>query len=107
MRLVIVRWQDSSQPVASWRYVSDIEENPKPIECATVGWLIRDTPEVKVICQSVGDLHGENAQAGGVMTIPARCIISIEALKEVTSSPCPVPSSRPGSKPKRPVSSHR
>lgn len=82
-RLVLVRWQDSSQPVAAWRYVADIEETPKAIECASVGWLIRDTPDVKVICQSVGDLHGVNAQAGGVMTIPARCIISIEPLEEV------------------------
>ncbi|MES0401909.1 MAG: hypothetical protein ABUJ93_00185 [Hyphomicrobium sp.] len=80
--LVIIRWQDSAQPISAWKYLSDLPRT-WPIECATVGWLLKDNDDVKVICQSVGDLHNpNNAQASGIMTIPARCVISIERLSE-------------------------
>jgi len=80
--LVIIRWQDSAQPISAWKYLSDLPRT-QPIECATVGWLLKDDDDVKVICQSVGDLDNpNNAQANGIMTIPARCIVSIERLSE-------------------------
>jgi hypothetical protein len=80
--LVIIRWQDSAQPISAWKYLSDLPST-RPIECATVGWLLKDNDDVKVICQSVGDLHNpNNAQASGIMTIPARCVMSIERLSE-------------------------
>jgi hypothetical protein len=44
---------------------------------------LKDTPEVKVVCQNVGDLeHPEKAQASGIMTIPTRCVLSVERLTE-------------------------
>ena len=80
--LVIIRWQDSAQPQPSWQYLSALAPT-RPIECATVGWLLKDDDDIKVICQSVGDLENpKNAQASGIMTIPARCILSIEKLTE-------------------------
>ena len=80
--LVIIRWQDSRQPCGSWRYISALPETA-PVEVATVGWLLKDTAEVKVVCQNVGDLENpEKAQASGIMTIPTRCVLSIEALTE-------------------------
>ena len=88
--LVIIRWQDSAQPLSSWQYLSALPRT-RPIECATVGWLLKDDDDIKVICQSVGDLDNpKNAQASGIMTIPARCVISIEILTEevaFTSAP--------------------
>jgi hypothetical protein len=81
--LVIIRWQDSAQPIPAWRHLSQLPRT-RAIECATVGWLLKDTDDVKVLCQSVGDLDDpHNAQASGIMTIPARCVISIERLTEV------------------------
>jgi hypothetical protein len=80
--LVIIRWQDSAQPLPSWQYLSALAPT-RAIECATVGWLLKDDDDLKVICQSVGDLGSpKNAQASGIMTIPARCILSIERLVE-------------------------
>jgi hypothetical protein len=80
--LVIVRWQDSAHPISSWRHLSDLPRT-RAIECATVGWLLKDDDEVKVVCQSVGDLESPlNAQASGIMTIPTRCVLSIERLTE-------------------------
>lgn len=82
-RLVIIRWQDSAQPMPSWQYLSSLPRT-RPVECATVGWLLTDDDDVKVICQSVGNLESaKNAQASGIMTIPARCVISVENLIEV------------------------
>jgi hypothetical protein len=80
--LVIIRWQDSAQPLPSWQYLSALPQT-RAIECATVGWLLKDDDDLKVICQSVGDFGSpKNAQASGIMTIPARCILSIERLVE-------------------------
>ena len=80
--LVIIRWQDSAQPLPSWQYLSALPRT-RPVECATVGWLLKDDDDIKVVCQSVGDLDNPtNAQASGIMTIPARCVLSIEKLTE-------------------------
>jgi len=80
--LVIIRWLDSRQPCGKWRYLSALPD-AKPVEVATVGWLVRDTPDVKVVCQNIGDLDDpEKAQASGIMAIPARCVLSIERLTE-------------------------
>src|SRR6185312_17402997 len=80
--LVIIRWQDSAQPIPAWRHLSQLPAT-RAIECATVGWLLKDDHDVKVLCQSVGDLDSpQNAQASGIMTIPTRCVISIERLTE-------------------------
>jgi hypothetical protein len=82
-RLVIIRWQDSRQPCGQWRYLSALPD-ATPVEVASVGWLVKDTSEVKVLCQNIGDLsHPEKAQASGIMTIPTRCVLSIEDLTEV------------------------
>lgn len=81
--LVIIRWLDSRQPTSAWRFLADVGE-PKAVECATVGWLLKSNADVKVICQSVGDLGDpDNAQANGIMTIPTACVLSIEPLEEI------------------------
>jgi hypothetical protein len=86
--LVIIRWQDSAQPLPSWQYISALPQT-RAIECATVGWLLKDDEDIKVICQSVGDLENpKNAQASGIMTIPARCVLSIERLTEEEGPTC-------------------
>jgi hypothetical protein len=80
--LVIIRWEDSAQPLPAWRHLSQLPAT-RAIECATVGWLLKDGEDVKVLCQSVGDIDTpHNAQASGIMTIPTRCVISIERLTE-------------------------
>lgn len=86
-RLVIIRWQDSRQPCGQWRFLSALPDQ-KPVEVASVGWLLKDTAEVKVLAQNIGDLGSpENAQASGIMTIPTRCVLSIETLTEEGDGP--------------------
>jgi len=80
--LVIIRWQDSRQPCGHWRFLSALPET-SAVEVATVGWLLKNTADVMVVCQNVGDLaHPEKAQASGIMTIPTRCVLSVERLTE-------------------------
>jgi hypothetical protein len=67
--LVIIRWQDSRQPCGHWRFLSALPET-SAVEVATVGWLVKNTADVMVVCQNVGDLaHPEKAQASGIMTV--------------------------------------
>ena len=81
--LVIIRWQDSRQACGQWRFLKSLPDQ-RAVEVASVGWLLKDTDEVKVLCQNIGDLaHPENAQASGIMTIPTRCVLSVERLTEV------------------------
>jgi hypothetical protein len=81
--LVLIRWVDSRQPTSAWCFLAEMPA-ARPVECASVGWLLRDGEDAKVICQSVGDLESQDdAQASGVMTIPARCIVAIDRLEEV------------------------
>jgi hypothetical protein len=88
--LVIIRWQDSRQPCGHWRHLSALPET-SPVEVATVGWLLKNTAEVKVVCQNIGDLdHPDKAQASGIMTIPTRCVLSIEPLTEGDATICSV-----------------
>ena len=84
--LVIIRWQDSRQPCGHWRFLSALPET-SAVEVATVGWLVKNTADVIVVCQNVGDLaHPEKAQASGIMTIPTRCVLSVERLTEADVS---------------------
>ena len=84
--LVIVHWLDSRQADGSWRYLSDLGKQ-HAVECATVGWLIQDDTETKVVAQTIGDLSDpENAQACGVKIIPARCVVSMKTLVEPETS---------------------
>lgn len=77
--LVLIEWLDSSQPVASWRFMADIEE-PVPHRCQTVGHLLHDTENVKVVAVSIAGNDGEWDQACGVMTIPTCAVVKMVRL---------------------------
>lgn len=80
--LVLIRWQDSRQADGAWRYLSELDTF-KPVECASVGWLIRDDTDVKVLCQTIGDAdYPEKLQASGVTIIPTCCVTAVETLTE-------------------------
>ncbi len=82
--LVLIKWEDSRQPSCGWQFLSDLS-NPDTLQCATVGWLLEDGPEKKVIAQTIGGGE-DDVQATGVMVIPARSVILIERLEEASSA---------------------
>ncbi len=82
--LVLIRWEDSRQPLSGWQHLSDLKL-PNVCECATVGWLLKDEPDRKVVAQSMGGITSEHdIQAMGIVVIPTRCVLSIEHLEETS-----------------------
>lgn len=74
MKLMLIEWIDSSQPVPGWHFISDMPQLDI-VKCSSVGWLVGENAEVKMLAPNVGNLDSEdNKQASGFIRIPARCI---------------------------------
>lgn len=80
--LVLIEWEDSRQPIAGWAYVRDFA----PVDncrCTSVGWLVYDGLDKKVLAPNMGDIGDEhNVQLSGVIHIPARCVIRVKRITE-------------------------
>jgi hypothetical protein len=99
--LVLIEWEDSAQPIPSWHFLTDFEA-PNNIRCASVGWLIHDSPEKMVLAPNFGGISdASSAQVSGMIQIPTRCILKLTHLREprLTSF---VPVSDPAPRPRRP-----
>ena len=86
--LVQIEWLDSSQPIASWKFLADYRDNPgRPLKCLSVGWMIRDDDDLKVLVANFGGVENEldperTLQACGVIQIPTCCVSRISMLSE-------------------------
>jgi hypothetical protein len=78
-KLVLVEWQDSRQPSGGWRWADEYEE-PEPVLCLTVGWLLRETDDALLVVQNLGDVSGERFQASGATEIARRQVVRIGEL---------------------------
>ncbi len=78
--LVLIEWEDSAQPVANWQYLDDIDKL-SVVRCQSVGFLIYDDENIKVLAPNIGDPDTEHAQASGVIRIPARSITQVRLLR--------------------------
>jgi len=79
--LVLIEWEDSRQPVSNWKWVSDYDD-VNIVMCVSVGWLIKDTKDIKALAPNLGDTEEETAQVSGVIQIPTCCIKRIVKLKQ-------------------------
>jgi hypothetical protein len=73
--LVLIEWLDSGQPVPSWQWLEHIEPR-RPHLCVSVGFLMQDNTEAKVLAPNLGASNGSSGwdQASGVITIPASAV---------------------------------
>ena len=79
-QLVKIEWQDSTQPISAWQHLNDLAES-KPIQCVSVGFLLQDDVEMKVLAPNMADIHSElNIQASGIIAIPSDCVVKISKL---------------------------
>jgi hypothetical protein len=78
-RLVLIEWEDSGQPAPEWRWLDTVGV-AEPIRCQTVGFLVRDDKEVKVVAQNMGDVDSDARQVSGLIRIPTRAVTRITAL---------------------------
>lgn len=82
-QLVLIEWLDSARPVPEWKHLSDYKDSG-PVKCTSVGWLLYDTQEKKVLAPNMGDIESElNIQACGVIQIPTCSITRIVKLEEI------------------------
>ena len=72
--LVEVHWTDS-YTMHGWR--GDEQPDGEPLECRSVGYLVKRSKKVVVVCQNVS----EQGSTGDWMTIPASCIRRVRRLK--------------------------
>lgn len=83
MRLVLIEWADSLGCSSSWTPLAGVD--PKPLICQSVGWLLHDDAEVKVVVPHVSKASPHADQQGcGDMLIPARSVIRMVDLSEPT-----------------------
>ncbi len=80
--LVMVEWEDSAQPISAWVHLEDYEP-AGIVRCVSVGWLIKDDDEMKVVAPNMGSIdRPANLQVSGVIQIPTRCVTKLTKLKE-------------------------
>jgi hypothetical protein len=77
MRLVLIEWLDSYGCSSQWRDLNIVDV--KPMVCRSVGWLLHDGKDCKVIVPHVSDqnIDHELGQGCGDMTIPTKAILSV------------------------------
>ena len=84
MKVVIIEWLDSCGAGSRWQFLEDYED-PKPLKCRSIGWLVQDREDCKVIVPHLSmDAKDSQRQGCGEMTIPTRSIILIT---EITLPP--------------------
>jgi hypothetical protein len=92
---VLIEWVDSTQPVSSWKYLSDAPDL-EIVECASVGWVIQENESVLMLAPNLGDYKsGDGAQGSGFIRIPKASITRQTQLEEV-NRPSSFLSSHPG-----------
>jgi len=77
MRLVFVEWLDSYGCSSTWQSIENC--NPQAMVCYSVGWLLHDGKDCKVIVPHITDPNSNvvNRQGCGDMTIPVRAILRL------------------------------
>lgn len=84
--LVIIEWEDSRRPDGAWKHLAG-EHDWDSVKCASVGWLVVDDKDKKVLAPNMGDIDdASNMQMSGEIVIPTSCVLRVSRLNEVTSS---------------------
>jgi hypothetical protein len=82
--LVLIEWLDSGQPIPAWQWLDTIRER-RPHRCVSVGFLVQDDAQAKVLAPNLGasDGNGQFDQASGLTTIPTA---SVQRILRVSGS---------------------
>ena len=76
-RLVMIQWVDSTGPSSQWQWLDKMEKRTAVL-IRSVGWLLEDGPDEKVIAAHLSwpDSDGDQ-QTNGLMVIPSVAVKSI------------------------------
>jgi hypothetical protein len=90
MQLVLIDWVDSYGCSPSWQTLEPI--NPALMVCHSVGWLVHDGDDCKVIVPHLADSEPTTHRQGcGDMTIPTKAILRIVPLEQPNQAPISAP----------------
>jgi hypothetical protein len=81
--LVLVEWVDSHAG-RGWQDMSRLERAAEPLYCRSVGWLVSDAADCKVIVPHIaGEKKGEPMLQGcGDLAIPTQAIVKMTVLRK-------------------------
>ena len=79
--LVLIEWVDSGQPIPGWQWLSELEKR-RAHKCVSVGFLVQDDEQTKVLAPNLGASNGVDdwVQGWGLFTIPTAAVTKIERL---------------------------
>lgn len=88
--LVLIEWVDSGQPIPDWQWLDGLERR-RAHRCVSVGFLVQDDEQTKVIAPNLGASGGNDEwdQASGLITIPSLAVTKLERLTFSTASKAP------------------
>lgn len=83
MKLVLIEWVDSHSG-RGWHDVEHFKTVAEPLYCQSVGWIVTENKDVKVIVPHIGgERNGDVLLQGcGDLTIPTASILKITTLKK-------------------------
>jgi len=76
MKAVKVEWLDIASGTIHWTDFDDLEFGP--LECESVGWLVKETDEYIAIAQNY---NKENDLIADTMTFPKSVVVKMTELK--------------------------
>lgn len=80
--LVLIEWEDSRLPNGAWKHLAG-GHDWGAVKCASVGWLVHDDAEKKVLAPNMGDIDdASNTQLSGEIVIPTSCVLRVSRLRE-------------------------
>ena len=81
-RLVLVEWVDSCSVNETWDFVKDLEE-PYPVICNSVGWVLKQNDDCILIVPHISDVQNEDSLGAckGGLIIPREMIRNIISIK--------------------------
>jgi hypothetical protein len=81
--LVLVEWLDARQPEPGWVRLANLVVSDGPVKCVSVGWLLYDGPDKKMLAPNMADVEDEqNIHASGIVHIPSACITRVVRVEE-------------------------
>lgn len=82
MELVLIEWLDSHSG-RGWQDIENIRSAVTPLYCRTVGWLVAETEECKMIVPHIaGERNGDLMLQGcGDIAIPTVSIVKMTILQ--------------------------
>ncbi len=81
--IVLIEWVDSHSG-KGWQTLEELETKAVPLYCRSVGWLIKETKDCKVITPHIaGEENGDIMLQGcGDMVIPTKAIVKVKILRD-------------------------